>query len=135
MVLSGHVDYTYKPINLSNNNRKDLLLLIESGAGAYYKLTGSKYDDITNTSYDSLYSTCYSEIKDSVFDTYNYVSDALEGVYGLKIVKHEQIAKDVYKTTYENGTSIFVNYDDKDYNANGIKVAAQDYLKVKGGAE
>ncbi|MBQ4156315.1 MAG: hypothetical protein IJD90_05880, partial [Clostridia bacterium] len=135
MVLSGHVDYTYKPINLSNNNRKDLLLLIETGAGAYYKLTGSKYDKITNTSYDSLYSTYFNEIKDSVFDTYTYVSDALEGVYGLKIVKHEQIATDVYKTTYENGTSIFVNYDDKDYNAQGIKVAAQDYLKVKGGAE
>ena len=50
MVLSGHVDYTYKPINLSNNNRRDLLMLIESGAGAYYKITGTKYDKITNTS-------------------------------------------------------------------------------------
>ncbi len=135
MVLSGHVDYTYKPINLSNNNRKDLLMLIESGAGAYYKITGTKYDKLTNTSYDSLYSTVYSEIKDSIFESYDYVSTALDGVYGLKIAKHEQIAEDVYKTTYENGTSIFVNYSDEDYSAQGIKIAAQDYLKVKGGAE
>ena len=135
MVLSGHIDYTYKPINLSNNNRKDLLLLIESGAGAYYKLTGTKYEKLSNTSYDSLYSTVYSEIKDQVIDTYGYVSEALDGVYGLKIVKHEKVAKDVYKTTYENGTSIYVNYSDDDYKADGIKVAAQDYFKVKGAAE
>ena len=70
-----HIDYTYKPINLSNNNRKDLLLLIESGAGAYYKLTGTKYEKLSNTSYDSLYSTVYSEIKDQVIDTYGYVSE------------------------------------------------------------
>ena len=135
MVLSGHADYTYKPINLSNNNRKDLLMLIESGAGAYYKLSGTKYDDLANTSYDSLYSTVYSEIKDQVIDTYAYVSEALDGVYGTKIVEHEKVAKDVYKTTYENGTSIYVNYSKVDYVANGVKVAAEDYFKVKGGAE
>lgn len=135
MVLSGHVDYTYKPINLSNNNRKDLLLLIESGAGAYYKITGTKYDKITNTSYDSLYSTVYSEIKDSIYESYEYVSTALDGVYGLKITSHEQIAEDVYKTTYENGTSIYVNYSDEVYSAQGIKIEAQNYLKVEGGVE
>lgn len=135
MVLSGHIDYTYKPINLSNNNRKDLLLLIESGAGAYYKITGSKYENLADTSYDSLYSTVYSEIKEQIFETYEYVSGALDGVYGLKIVKHERVAEDVYKTTYENGTSIYVNYSDKTYVADGIKVASQDYFKVEGGAE
>ena len=135
MVLSGHIDYTYKPINLSNNNRKDLLLLIETGAGAYYKITGTKYDKISNTSYDSLYSTVYNEIKDSIFESYEYVSTALDGVYGLKITGHEQIAEDVYKTTYENGTSIYVNYSDEAYNAQGINIEAENYLKVKGGVE
>lgn len=135
MVLSGHIDYTYKPINLSNNNRKDLLMLIESGAGAYYKITGTFYEKLANTSYDSMYSTVYNDIKEQIFDTYEYVSDALEGVYGLKIVNHEKVAEDVYKTTYENGTSIYVNYSNKDYTADGIKVASQDYFKVEGGAE
>lgn len=135
MVLSGHVDYTYQPINLSNNNQKDLLLLIESGAGAYYKLTGTKYGDIANTSYDSLYSTVYDEIKDEVIESYSYVAEALDGVYGTKIVKHEQLANDVYKTTYENGTSIYVNYSDKEYVGDGVKVAAESYHKEVGGVE
>ena len=75
------------------------------------------------------------EIKDSIYESYEYVSKALEGVYGLKITNHEQIAKDVYKTTYENGTSVYVNYSDEVYNAQGIKIEAQNYLRVKGGVE
>ena len=69
------------------------------------------------------------------FDTYSYVSGALDGVYGLKITNHEQVAENVYKTTFANGTSIYVNYNDSDYVANGIKIAAQDYFKVKGDKE
>lgn len=135
MVLSGHKDFTYKPVNLSNNNRKDLLQLIEAGAGAYYKITGTFYEELANTSYDSMYSTVYSDIKDQIFDTYSYLSEALDGVYGVKMVNHEQVAENVYKSTYANGTSIYVNYSDKEYVANGIKVAAQDYFKVKEAAE
>ncbi|MBQ7128458.1 MAG: hypothetical protein IJO19_00525 [Clostridia bacterium] len=129
MVLSGHIDYTYQPINLSNNNRGDLLRIIEAGAGAYYKLTGTYYDELANTSYDSLYSTVYSDIKDQIFDTYSYVSDALDGVYGTRITSHEQLADGVFKTTYQNGTVIYVNYNSKDYKAKGITVASQDYTK------
>lgn len=139
MVLSGHKDYTYMPINLSNNNPKDLLQLIESGAGAYYKITGTFYEKLANTSYDSMYSTVYADIKDQILNTYKYVSEALDGVYGVKIVKHEQVAENVYKTTYANGTSIYVNYGDSEYNGNGVKIASQGYAKVygkeKGGAE
>ncbi len=129
MVLSGHVDYTYQPINLSNNNRQNLLRIIEAGAGAYYKLTGTYYSELESTSYDSYYSTVYSDIKDQVKNTYEYVSDALDGVYGTEIVSHEQIADGVFKTTYKNGTAIYVNYNSKPYQSKGIKIAAQDYLK------
>ena len=135
MVLSGHVDYTYKPINLSNNNRKDLLQLIESGAGANYLITKNKYENIANSSYDGFYSTVYGEIKDNIIESYSYVEEALQGVYGLEITNHERVAEYVYKTTYSNGTEIYVNYSNKEYKGENITVAAEDYLKVKGAAE
>lgn len=135
MVLSGHVDYTYKPINLSNNNRKDLLQLIESGAGANYLITKNKYENIANSSYDGFYSTVYGEIKDDIIESYSYVEEALQGVYGLEITNHERVADEVYKTTYSNGTEIYVNYSNKEYKGDNITVAAEDYLKVKGAAE
>ncbi len=129
MVLSGHVDYTYKPINLSYGERKDLLRLIEGNAGAYFTLTGEFYDEIGWTDYDYLYSTCYDQIKDSVLEKYNYVSTALTDAYGVAITNHEHLAENVNKVTYANGNYIIVNYGSSDYKtSDGITVPANGYI-------
>ncbi len=148
MVLSGHVDYTYQSINLSNNNRKDLLKLIEAGSGAYYTLTGASYKGLANTSYSSLYSTVYDEIKgvridsdgyikedhqNSVLATYSYLQNALKDVYGVEITGHQKVQDNVFKTTYANGISIYVNYSDEAVKVAGGTVQANEYLQVEEG--
>lgn len=132
MVLSGHVQYTGDVINLSNSDRLDLLQMIESGAGAYYTLTAEEYEDISYSEYEHLYSTKYDNIKQTVIDTYKYLSGALSDVYGLSIVKHKILADGVNMVTYENGTSIVVNYNDADYSAKGVTCKAKDYSVIKG---
>lgn len=132
MVLSGRVQYTGDVINLSNAERQDLLQMIEAGAGAYYTLTAEQYDDIANSDYMEYYSTKYDNVKDTVLSTYDYLSKALESVYGLKIVKHTILSRDVNMVTYEDGTRIVVNYNDSDYSANGISCKANDYAVIKG---
>ena len=132
MVLSGHVQYTGDVINLSNNDRLDLLQMIESGAGAYYTLTAEQYEEISYSEYEHLYSTKYENIKQTVIDSYKYLSEALSDVYGLSIVKHKILADGVNMVTYENGTSIVVNYNETDYSANGVTCKAKDYSVIKG---
>ena len=132
MVLSGRVQYTGDTINLSNAERQDLLQMIEAGAGAYYTLTAEQYDDISYSSYMEYYSTKYDNVKDIVSNSYSYLSKALNSVYGLKIVKHTILAKDVNMVTYEDGTRIVVNYNDSDYSANGVSCKANDYAVIKG---
>lgn len=132
MVLSGHVQYTGDAINLSNNNRLDLLQMIESGAGAYYTLTAEQYEEISYSEYEHLYSTKYENIKQSVIESYKYLSGALSDVYGLSIVKHKILADGVNMVTYENGTSVVVNYNETDYSANGVTCKAKDYSVIKG---
>lgn len=132
MVLSGRVDYTADVINLSNNDRSDLLEMIEAGAGAYYVLTAESYEDIASSDYFEYYSTKYDSIKESVLNSYKYLKDALNGTYGLGIVKHEILANKVNMVTYEDGTKIIVNHSATDYNANGISCKSKDYIIVKG---
>ena len=132
MVLSGHVQYTGDAINLSNNDRLDLLQMIESGAGAYYTLTAEQYEEISYSEYEYLYSTKYENIKQTVIDSYKYLSEALRDVYGLSIVKHKILADGVNMVTYENGTNIVVNYNETDYSANGVTCKAKDYSVIKG---
>lgn len=132
MVLSGHVQYTGDTINLSNSDRLDLLQMIESGAGAYYTVTGEQYENIADSDYEHLYSTKYENIKQSMIDSYKYLSGALNDVYGLSIVKHKILADGVNMVTYENGTSIVVNYNDTDYSVGGVTCKAKDYNVIKG---
>lgn len=132
MVYSGHVDYTGDVINLSNNDRSDLLRLIESGAGAQFKLTGTYYDKLYETSAWDMYSTVYSEIKDSVLEDYNYLKTAMKDIYGQKIINHKQLAQGVFQTDFANGISVAVNYNRTAYSANGISVEAQGYTLLGG---
>lgn len=132
MVLSGHVQYTADAINLSNNDRLDLLHMVEGGAGAYYILSGTQYADISETGMEELYATNYEDVKDIVISSFDYLKSALNDVYGLEITKHTILADDVNMVTYENGVSIVINYTDSDYSANGITCKAKDYAVVKG---
>lgn len=128
MVLSGHLDYTNKPLNLNNSDRADLLHLIEAGAGVNFMLTANTYEKISQSDYQHLYSTEYDKLKTNIFDAYNYVAEAQEKTYGVEIRSHEQIADGVYCTTYKNGVSTYVNYTDEDYKVDrNITVGALDY--------
>ena len=72
MVYSGHKDITGDIINLSNNDRKDLLNMIECGVGAQFQFTGEYYADLYATTAWSMYSTVYNDIKDYILEDYNY---------------------------------------------------------------
>ena len=52
------------------------------------------------------------------------------------MVNHERLAPNVYRTTYENGKQVIVNYNTVDYLVEelGVTVAARGYY-VTGGAQ
>ena len=47
-------------------------------------------------------------------------------VRGQSIVDHRGLQEGVYRTTYENGLAVVVNYTDEDYSHDGT-VAAKGY--------
>ena len=55
--------------------------------------------------------------------------------YDKAIDKHEKIAEGVYKTTFEGGKAVVVNYNYSNYQYNGQEIAARDFAAVKGGEE
>ena len=57
---------------------------------------------------------------------YHEISSVLDS-QGQAIVSHEKLDEGVYRTTYENGFAVVVNYTDEDYSHNGVAVAAKSY--------
>jgi hypothetical protein len=49
-----------------------------------------------------------------------------------RIIDHKKLSKKVYKTTYENGKSVIVNYNQDNIDINGIKIKGKDYKIITG---
>ena len=134
MIIHGFMDYAGTPINLIEGYDKQtaLLNMIESGSAPYFTWSYKKSNEVDNTAYETYYSICYKDWLDEGVELYNKVNEVISPVRDSKIIGHEVIAEGIRKVTYENGTSIYVNYTDKDYRAEGIQIGAKDY--VVGGA-
>ncbi len=133
MVVRGYISYAGTPINMASDYRKAFLKAIETGSGVYFCFIHEENSIVKQTYYEELYSTEYSMWLDEAKDFYRQANEALGDVQGQTILDHAKIAEGVYKTTFEKGKEIVVNYNDRPVEVDGIKVGAQDFAVVKEG--
>ena len=62
---------------------------------------------------------------------YRTLNDVMAGVQDAAIVRHREMAQNVYQTTYANGIAVIVNYNDTGVQIDGREVDAKDYLVIK----
>ena len=80
-----------------------------------------------------LYSCNYSQWKDDIINDYKEYAEVMKLVEGADIANHEIIEKGINKTTYSNGTVIYVNYTDNAYQAeDGTIIEANSYVAERG---
>jgi len=128
MVLSGYVSFAGEPINLSTRPSKSILKTIETGGGIYYSWIYEDNNIVKGTEYDYLYSVSYEKWIDEGISLYHELNDALGDSCGTRILSHEKLMDGVYKTTFETGKQVIVNYNKYEVNAGGQPVAAECYL-------
>lgn len=129
IVLHGYVDYAGRPWNFADDQDVDrqLLKALETGAGVYFDWFEADPSIIKNTDYDDLYSAYYRDWFDDAVRVYREANAVLGSVRGQMILNHEKLTEDVYRTTYENGRQVIVNYGDDAVTIGGIRVEAGSY--------
>ena len=136
IALHGLVNYSGSAINLSEDQTDMILKSAETGAGLYYTFMNaptSVLQDGENTQY---YACNFMDWKDSAIELYNKFNSNLGDIYSQFIVAHEKLANGVYKTTYESGKEVIVNYNYADYDYNGKTIPQRDFVTFKtGGGE
>ncbi len=137
MALHGLVTYAGTPINLSDDYEEGILRCIEYGSAPYFMLCDVEGYVLKNSNIrDSrLYDAVYEDWKDRAAEAYGKISSALTGVQDARLVRHEKLAEDLYKSTYDNGTVIYVNYADTQQAAGQVTVPARDYVSVQEGGD
>ncbi len=135
MALHGLVEYTGEPINVSQNVQYNVLKSLEYGAGITGRFMYEPDSALKNTYFLYYYSMSYKNWLGEVEATYKAVNEVLRDIQDQFIVFHERLSENVYRSVYENGTEVFVNYGTHDYidEASGITVASNDFTVIKGG--
>lgn len=115
MVLRGSVDYYAPYSNLGFYSEASVLKMIEYGAYPSFMVMGADNFSISDTPLENHFSLNYGDWKDRIEGVYKDVNEALSKVKGASITGHKVVAEGVYVTDYENGTSIYVNYNHDEY--------------------
>ncbi|MEK0315793.1 DUF5696 domain-containing protein [Cohnella sp. 56] len=134
MVLHGYVDYAGEAMNLGDEQDPELQLLklVEYGASPHFLLTDAPSSKTKYTAFDDWYSIGFQDWADTAAELYARVAQALQSVRGARMSSYEKLQEGVYKTGYDNGRTIVVNYTDAAYRADGIVVPAKSFLVGEG---
>lgn len=131
IVLHGFINYAGDPINLSEDPATSLLKSIEVGAYPYFRLFYRDPSIVKDTDYGYLYSCCYFDWVESVVTMHGISDGVFNGLQDQRIVDHEKLKTGVYKTTYESGTSIVVNYNNEPVTLDDIEVPGRSFWLIQ----
>lgn len=131
IVLSGLISYTGSPLNLEADYRNSLLEAIEYGSGFSYLLMHSDSAALKETKYNYYVTGKADNWLSIIAEDYKEANDKLSETVGKQITAHTRVDKELYKTDYENGVSVYVNYSEKDAEYQGIKIGAKDYTVIQ----
>lgn len=133
IALHGLVNYSGSAINLSEDETDMILKSAETGAGLFYAFMYAPTSELQDGDYTQYYACNFMDWKDTAVELYNRFEAELSGVYNQYIIGHEKLASGVYKTIYENGKTVLVNYNYADYNYNGTTVPKRDFVTLNAG--
>lgn len=128
IVSHGYAVCAGPPINLAGDFKEAMLKAVETGSALHYRWAyrGVPPDRAIETS--GLFSIEDSRWLGPALEFYERVNDAIGAVAHLEIVGHEKLSGGVYRTTYEDGRSVIVNYNDHPVVVDGVQVNAEDFV-------
>lgn len=136
IALHGLREYTGTPGNLSSNLQREFLRWVEMGYMPYFELTWGSTEELMYTDYQSLFTAQYATWIDEVAQIAETFSTGdLKELRTAMIMEHVKLGSDLYRVTYDNGMTVYVNYADTQAQADGLTIPAMDYWVVKEGAQ
>ena len=132
MVLHGSMKLYTSPINLASSFDTAVLRAIEYGMLPTFQVTYEDSKVLKNSEYSDNYASGYESWREDILEAYAMFEKNLDGLMGVAIVGHNQVADQVFATTYETGDVVYVNYSTADVTVNGVTVPARGACRVGG---
>lgn len=129
MIIHGCIDYGTTLLNFYD--AEDLtgivLNMIEYGAAPHYVFTWENSSEMKKTALNRYYATTYNVWKEEAVRVYEQVNEALQHVSGAQMTNHEILEEGVRKVSYDNGVTIYLNYNEEAVKVGTIEIPAGSY--------
>ncbi|HWT75937.1 MAG TPA: DUF5696 domain-containing protein [Mobilitalea sp.] len=132
IVFHGYTSYSTEPINLSADPQAELLKALETGSNLGYTLMAGDPFEIVKTKYNFIFTGSAEDWLDTVAAQYKIAAPVLQAVSDKVIIDHTMLQKKVYKTVFEDGSTIYVNYGKNPVTVDGQQINAKNFVFIKG---
>lgn len=133
IVLKGYIPMSTAAINLQDSPTNEVLMAVSTGIGLLYSVCGTETLDYVSSPYTPLSSGKFSKIQTDVFQTVKRFQEVFDATKDAQIADYIVLDPGVYKTVFNNGTMVIVNFTKNDYRYGNTVVASMGYYFETGG--
>jgi hypothetical protein len=117
LVVHGYIEYSGTAMNLSADRQLSLLRSVEYGALPHYFGIYAPSAELNRSILEGIFAACYLDWLDVAADQAAQIGDLYTLIRGQRMSGHERLSDGVFKTTYENGVVVTVNYNTRSFEA------------------
>lgn len=128
MVFKGYIPMTAESINTAVSPEKTILAAVEGGIGLNYAVISNWDNTLIDANYPYFSSSLYSGVKEDISADYTALAGFYEQIKGAKIESNTVISSGVHCTVFDNGVTVYVNYNHDAVQTPVGEIAALDYL-------
>ena len=131
IALHGLVPFAGAPLNLAEDHSYHLLKSIESGASLFFSFMNVPTADLQVTRYRRYFANEFGRWFDVANNLYANHSANFGHLYNQLIINHEILnapVGGVTVTTFEDGTEVYVNSTQNDFESGRISIGAMSYV-------
>ena len=128
-VLRGSKNFGGESMNITDVSDEAFLRHIEFGTDMKYALINADSEALLNTEDSFLYSATYKTFAEQIKTRYAEFMTVADAIGDATMVAHSA-KNNVSVTEYDNGTKVYVNYNDKAVTVDGTAVEAMSFAIV-----
>jgi hypothetical protein len=119
LVVSGFIEYSGVPMNLSPDKHLFFLRSVEYGALPHYTGIYKPSAELNRSVLEGLFSACYLDWLPDAAGQAELAGDLWERINGSRMERHERVSDGVFRTVYENGATVTVDYNTRTFEVAG----------------
>jgi hypothetical protein len=131
-VLTGYIPMFSTPLNFNSNGTSQLLRMIDFHVYPSYVVSSERSSTLKGSDIERYFATGFSSWEETIVDEYAFLNEALQSVYGAKMVSRSRAMSDVIVTQYDNQVQIIINYGTNPVVYENIEVEGQSYHVLGG---